>query len=30
MGGLVSSGMKNQMVYNCRDEMHILPFFLYG
>jgi hypothetical protein len=25
MGGLVSSGMKNQMAYNCRDEKHILP-----
>jgi hypothetical protein len=29
MGGLVSSGMKNQMVYNCRDEKHILPFLVY-
>jgi len=25
-GGLVSSGMKFQMTYICRDEMHILAF----
>ena len=24
MGGLVSSGMKFQMTYICKDEMHIL------